>query len=66
MKYRRSLYISQDMRKGEPLTHHNLRIIRPGFGLPPKYFDMLLESEVNQDVPKGTPMSWDLICRKAI
>lgn len=59
--FRRSLYIVEDMKKGEKLTRKNLRCIRPGSGLPPKYLDQLLGLPVNQTVSLGTPMSWDLV-----
>tara|TARA_R110002110_G_scaffold168566_4_gene370087 strand:- start:10638 stop:11681 length:1044 start_codon:yes stop_codon:yes gene_type:complete len=58
---RRSLYIGADLKAGDVLTCENLRRIRPGLGLPPKYYDMLLGRRVNRDVAKGTPISWDLI-----
>ncbi len=58
---RRSLYITQDMQKGDFFSKDNLRPIRPGLGLPPKYYDVLIGKQVNQDVRKGTPMSWKLI-----
>jgi len=58
---RRSLYIAEDLKAGDTLTPANLRRIRPGLGLPPKYYDTLLGKPVNQDVRKGMPMSWDLI-----
>lgn len=61
LQYRRSLYIAQDMKAGEVLTKDNLRAIRPGLGLPPKYFDMLLGKKVGRDVKRGTPVSWDLL-----
>ena len=60
-QFRRSLYISKDMKKGDVLTIDNLRVIRPGFGLAPKHFETLLEKEINCDVRKGTAMSWNLI-----
>lgn len=59
--FRRSLYVVEDVKAGEPLTEKNLRSIRPGFGLPPKFHDILLGKRVNRDVPRGTPMSWDLL-----
>lgn len=61
MKYRRSLYISQDMKKGDRLTTENLRIIRPGFGLAPKYYEILLGKKVNKDIDRGTPVTWDVL-----
>jgi pseudaminic acid synthase len=59
--FRRSLYIVQDMKKGDILTRENLRAIRPGLGLPPKYYDMLLGKRVNRDVKQGTAVSWELV-----
>lgn len=57
---RRSLYIGADMRAGEILTPANLRRIRPGEGLPPKYYETLLGRRVGRDLAKGTPVSWDI------
>ncbi len=59
--YRRSLYIAKDMAAGETFTPENLRIVRPGFGLPPKYYELLLGRTVTRTVKKGTPVNWDLI-----
>ena len=59
--FRRSIYISEDVKAGEALTTENLRCVRPGMGLPPKYFDVLLGRRVNRDVKKGTPMQWELL-----
>lgn len=59
--YKRTLYICEDLQAGEPLTTNNLRAIRPGLGLPPKFHDSLLGKKVNQSVKRGTPMHWDLI-----
>jgi sialic acid synthase SpsE len=50
-----------DVKAGERLTEENLRIVRPGYGLPPKFYDILLGKRVNQDLTAGTPMSWDLL-----
>jgi N-acetylneuraminate synthase len=61
MKFRRSLYIVKDMKAGDALTRENLRMVRPGHGLSPKYFDVLLGKKVKKDIPKGTPVSWDII-----
>jgi N-acetylneuraminate synthase len=61
LQYRRSLYITQDMKKGDRLTPENVRSIRPGEGLSPKYYNQIVGSIVHQDSPKGTPISWELI-----
>ena len=59
--FRRTLYVARDLRAGEVLSADNLRIVRPGYGLPPKYYDILLGKRVARDVAAGTPMSWDLL-----
>lgn len=59
--FRRSLYIAEDMKKGDVLTKNNLRIIRPGIGLEPKYYDILLGRKVTKDVKKGTAVDWEII-----
>lgn len=59
--FRRSLYITQDMKAGEVLSPQNLRAIRPGLGLPPKHYEMVLGQTVKQDVKAGTALSWNLI-----
>ena len=59
--FRRSLYVAQDMAPGEKLDRKNLRAIRPGFGLPPKFLDDLLGRPVKKAIKRGTPMSWDLV-----
>jgi len=61
LQYRRSLYVIQDMKAGDLFTKDNLRAIRPGFGLSPKYYDVLLGKPVKQNIKKGTPVSWELI-----
>jgi N-acetylneuraminate synthase len=61
LKFRRSLYIVQDMKAGEQVSPENLRAIRPGFGLAPKHFDTVLGRRVRCDVPRGTPLDWNLL-----
>lgn len=61
LQFRRSLYITQDIKAGQTLSKENLRTIRPGLGLPPKYYDVLLGRKVKQDAVKGTPVTWDII-----
>ena len=59
--FRRSLYVVKALQAGEVLTKDNVRAIRPGLGLPPKYLGVILGMTVKQAVPRGTALSWDLI-----
>lgn len=59
--FRRSLYVVQDMKAGEEITRENVRAIRPGLGLPTKYFEVLLGKKVTRDVKKGMPVKWELL-----
>lgn len=59
--FRRSLYIVEDMEKGDSLNSENVRAIRPGLGLPPKFYQQLLGKKINQRVKRGTPLTWDLL-----
>ncbi len=59
--FRRSLYIAKDMKEGEVMSNENLRVVRPGMGLSPKYFETLLGKKVNRDLKKGTAVSWDIL-----
>lgn len=61
LKDRRSLYIVKDMKAGEILTPENLRSIRPGLGLAPKYYEILLGKCVKYDIKKGTATNWNMI-----
>lgn len=58
LQFRRSLYIARDMKVGDIFTPENLKAVRPGYGLPPKYYDLLLGKSIKQDAKKGTPVSW--------
>lgn len=59
--FRRTLYVAQPMKAGDVLTAENLRIVRPGFGLPPKYYDIVLGKKIGRDAAPGTPLTWDLM-----
>ncbi len=59
--FRRSVYIVEELKAGDILTTQNLRCIRPGFGVSPKYYESLLGKRVIKDVKRGTAMSFDLI-----
>jgi pseudaminic acid synthase len=58
--YRRSLYIVEDIKAGDLFTTNNLRAIRPGLGLPPKYISLFLGKKAIRDIDKGTPINWSL------
>ncbi len=59
--FSRSLYIAEDIKKGEVLNEQNLRSVRPGFGLHPKYLPSLLGKTVNRDLEKGDPFQLDYV-----
>ena len=61
VKFRRSIYVVSDIKAGEILTKQHIQRIRPGYGLPPKYFDQLLGRKVVCDIERGTPMSWRFV-----
>ena len=61
LRFRRSLYIVEDMEAGDEFTEKNLRSIRPGLGLPPKYYDIILGKKIRKDVSRGTALRWDLV-----
>ena len=63
--HRRSLYIAEDVKKGDVLNEKTLRIVRPGLGLAPKYYEILLGCKVNKDLKKGTAVHWDFIINKS-
>ncbi len=59
--FRRSIYFTENLKKGDKITTENIRRIRPGFGLPPKHFKEILGQVVNEDIVRGTPVTWDVI-----
>ena len=59
--FRRSLFVVQDVKAGEVLTEENVRSIRPGHGLPPKYLPDVLGRRAVRDVERGTPLTWDCV-----
>jgi pseudaminic acid synthase len=62
--FRRSLFIIIDVKKGEKLSNQNVRSIRPGYGLAPKYLEKILGRTAVQDFKKGTPLAWKMISKK--
>lgn len=59
--FSRSLFVVEDIEKGEIITENNVRSIRPGFGLHPKYLNEILGKKVNQKLNKGTPFELSFI-----
>jgi N-acetylneuraminate synthase len=58
--FRRSLYAVKDIKVGEVLTRENVRAIRPGLGLPTKYFDVIMGKVAKENLQRGTALSWEL------
>jgi pseudaminic acid synthase len=61
LAFRRSIYFIRDIKKGSVITKNDIKRIRPGFGLKPKYFDEILGRTLSVDVDAGTAVTWDLI-----
>lgn len=61
LNYKRSIYVVEDITKGEKLTSLNTRIIRPGDGLHPRHWDNIIGHPIKKDVKRGTPLSWDIL-----
>jgi sialic acid synthase SpsE len=49
------------MKAGDVITEKNMRSIRPGYGLPPKYYDVVMGKKVNRDVKRGTGLNWEML-----
>lgn len=59
--FRRSLFVVEEVHPGEVFTERNVRSIRPGYGLAPKYLEKILGRRAARYIERGTPLSWDLI-----
>lgn len=59
--FKRSVYVAKDVKAGDTFTTENIRVIRPGLGLAPKFFQGLLGKTAKQDIKAGTPLNWDLV-----
>lgn len=56
---RKSIFASADIQAGEKLTASNIRVVRPGYGMEPKYYDEILGKTARNAIPFGTPISWE-------
>ncbi|HEX4500174.1 MAG TPA: pseudaminic acid synthase [Scandinavium sp.] len=61
VKFRRSLYVVKDIKKGDAFTSDNIKSIRPGFGVVPKYYDMFIGNNANCDLTSGQPLKIEFI-----
>jgi len=60
-EFSRSLFVVNNIKAGESLTEENVRSIRPGFGLHPRYLEQIIGKNARNDIKKGTPLDWTLI-----
>jgi pseudaminic acid synthase len=58
-QFARSLFVVNDISEGEVFTNQNIRSIRPGFGLPPKFYDEILGKKAKKPLKRGTPLDWN-------
>ena len=61
VEFKRSLYAGKDIQKGENFTSENVRVIRPGHGLAPRYYDLVMTRTAREDIKAGTPLNWELL-----
>ncbi len=61
LMFRRSLFVVRKMKKGEIFSRENVRSIRPGYGLKPKFLARVLGKRAARDIGRGTPLAWDLV-----
>ena len=61
LQFRRSIFCVKDIQEGEKLTEENIRIIRPGYGLAPKFYKDVLGQTALEDIQKGTPLAFEMI-----
>jgi pseudaminic acid synthase len=61
IKFRRSLYFVKNLKKGEVITSDSIRSVRPGYGMPPKFFDNIIGKAVKKDVSWGSPVTAEVV-----
>ena len=60
----RSLYVTKDIKAGEEFTADNIKSLRPGYGIQPKYYDEILGRHAARDIEFGDALNWDMIKEK--
>lgn len=58
--FRRSIFAVKDIKAGEKITEENIRIIRPGYGLKPKYYQQIIGKTALENIERGTPLNWGM------
>ncbi|MGE9754086.1 pseudaminic acid synthase [Bacillus inaquosorum] len=61
LKFRRSIYVKKDIKAGEIFTKDNIKVVRPGYGLEPKFYDVIIGRTAKKHIAAGTPLKWDSI-----
>ena len=61
LRFKRSIYVVEDVKAGEEFTPKNVRIIRPGDGMEPKYYDKVIGKTARTDLKRGTPLTWQAL-----
>ncbi|MCX8130818.1 MAG: pseudaminic acid synthase [Clostridia bacterium] len=59
--FRKSIFVVENIKKGECFTEQNIRVIRPGNGLEPKYYEEVLGERASRDIDRGTPLNWKMV-----
>ena len=60
-KFRKSIFVSKDIKKGERITTDNIKVVRPGYGLEPKFYERVLGQVAVCDMEYGTPLQLEYI-----
>lgn len=61
IKFRKSIFVVEDIKAGQIVTDKNIKVIRPGYGLKPKYYNNILGKRAIKDIEKGTPLKMDML-----
>lgn len=59
LKFRRSIYVKKDIKAGDIFTEDNIKVVRPGYGLEPKFYEIIIGRTAKKHFAAGTPLKWD-------